>query len=100
MSMLRLYLKRLVDAHIPVRGMVLFGSHARNAAGRDSDIDVIVLLDDNVHDDAIRDLWPQLDLISIGIDSRIETFPVTENRYATDDVSPLILAARADGVRI
>jgi tRNA nucleotidyltransferase (CCA-adding enzyme) len=39
------HLKRLVSERLPLREMVLFGSHARGDAEPDSDLDVLVVLD-------------------------------------------------------
>jgi predicted nucleotidyltransferase len=35
--------RALVDAGVPVDGVILFGSHSRKSAGPDSDIDLAVL---------------------------------------------------------
>jgi len=87
------YLKRLLDANLPVEGLVLYGSHARGDARPTSDIDVLVLLDDRLSQDEVFRLWPELDFLTHGIDSRIETWPVTASCFQNDDVSPLLLGA-------
>lgn len=40
----RLYARKVSD-HMPVRMVILYGSHARGTAGRDSDIDIAVVVD-------------------------------------------------------
>ncbi|KPL09625.1 hypothetical protein AMJ85_06330 [candidate division BRC1 bacterium SM23_51] len=83
-----------------MKGLVLYGSHARDDALPDSDIDVLVLLEDGLSGNEIRSLWRQLEHLTIGVDTRIETWPVTVARFQTDDVSPLIIAARREGIQI
>ncbi|MBM3333700.1 nucleotidyltransferase domain-containing protein [Candidatus Sumerlaeota bacterium] len=100
LAILDRYLRKLLDAKLPVRGLVLYGSHARGDARPTSDIDVLVLLDDSVSDEDVFRLWPELDFLTHCIDSRIETWPVTTSRFQTDEVSPLVLTARREGVSI
>jgi predicted nucleotidyltransferase len=100
LTILRRYLRRLLNEHLPVKGLVLYGSHARGDEHRDSDIDVLVLLDDSVPKDGFMDLWRQLEHLTIGIDTRIETWPVTVSQFQTDEVSPLIIIARREGIPI
>ena len=100
LNILRRYLARLIEEGIPAKGLVLYGSHARGAAGRDSDIDVMVLLDDALTPKEIDAIWTRLAHLTIGIDTRIETWPVTVSRYETDDVSPLIITARREAISI
>jgi hypothetical protein len=59
-----------------------------------------VLLDDNVPRSEILNLWRRLEYLTYGIDNRIETWPVTVNRFQTDEVSPLIIVARQEGIPI
>jgi predicted nucleotidyltransferase len=98
---LRLYLKRLLDSGMPVAGLVLYGSHARGDAQSQSDIDVLVLLnDDALTNDGMFDLWLRIEHLSNQVDTRIETWPVTVSRFENDEVSPLIIIARREGIRI
>jgi len=100
LNLLRRYLARLKSERMPVEGIVLYGSHARDEAHEHSDIDVMVLLDDTVPRDELRSLWTQLDVLACHIDTRIETWPVHATRFETDEVSPLILIARQEGIPI
>jgi len=60
----------------------------------------LVLLDDSVPEDGFMEIWRRLEHLTIGIDTRIETWPVTVSRFQTDEVSPLILTARREGISI
>jgi predicted nucleotidyltransferase len=100
LAILRRYLKRLLNENLPVKGLVLYGSHARGEARRNSDIDVLVLLDDGISKNDIMLLWRQIEHLTLDVDSRIETWPVTVTRFQTDDVSPLIIIARQEGIPI
>jgi predicted nucleotidyltransferase len=99
-EILHRYLRRLLDAKLPVKGLVLYGSYARGDARPTSDIDVLVLLDNGLSREEIFQIWPELDFLTHSIDNRIETWPVTESSFETDEVSPLILIARQEGIRI
>lgn len=80
-AILRRYLRRLLEVKMPAKGLVRYGSHARGDARATSDIDVLVLLDDSLSDQQILRLWPELELLRIGIDTRIETWRVTVSHY-------------------
>jgi uncharacterized protein len=99
-DLLKRYLNRLVEAKIPIKGLVLYGSHARGEAKPQSDIDVVALLDNSVRPTEIREVWTRMERLTLGLDARIETWPVTIHRFETDEVSPLVIAARREGLRI
>ena len=83
-----------------MQSLVLYGSHARNEAREHSDIDVMVLLDDQVPQEDLHPLWNRLELLAHRVDSRIETWPVHSTRFETDEASPLIIVAREQGIPV
>jgi predicted nucleotidyltransferase len=91
--------QRLVQAHgRRLRGVVLYGSEVRGEAGCDSDVDVLVLLEDPV--DYGRDLETNLDALyslSLQIERRISAKPVSARQYETIDC-PLYREARREGI--
>jgi predicted nucleotidyltransferase len=91
--------RRLAAVHGErLRGVVLYGSEARGDAGPDSDIDVLVLLDDPI--DLGGDLERNLDALypfSLELGRRISALPVSAVGYATVDC-PLYRNARREGI--
>ena len=81
-----------------LHGVVLCGSEARGEAREDSDIDVLVLLDDPV--DYGRDLETNLRALyplAVEWGRRISAKPVSASEYETADC-PLYRAARREGI--
>jgi len=91
--------KRLEQAHgSRLRGVVLYGSEARGQAGPDSDVDVLVLLEEPV--DYGRDLQANLDALyplSLELGRRISAKPVSARQYETVDC-PLYREAHREGI--
>ncbi|MBN1556095.1 MAG: nucleotidyltransferase domain-containing protein [Phycisphaerae bacterium] len=90
---------RLLETHgRRLRGVVLYGSEVRGDAGLDSDVDVLVLLDDPI--DYGRDLETNLDALyslSLELGRRISAKPVSARQYETIDC-PLYREAHREGV--
>ena len=93
--------RRLEDVHGDrLRGVVLYGSEARGESSADSDIDVLVLLDDPV--DYGRDLQRNLDALyplALELSRRISAKPVSAKEYETADC-PLYRSARTEGIAV
>ena len=91
--------ERLRRAHgRRLRGVVLYGSEARGQADEQSDIDLLVLLEDPV--DYGRDLETNLEALyplSLQVGLRISAKPVSATEYDTVDC-PLYRHARREGI--
>jgi len=93
------YLNELLQAGIPVRFGIMFGSHARENTNRWSDIDLLVistLYDKSCNREDINLLWRT----AARTDNRIEPIPLGLNRWEKDDESTIIEIARREGVLI
>ncbi len=78
--------------------LVLFGSHARGEAGPASDIDLLVVLQDDVRQGReICDTGAFVADVSLRYDAVVSCFFMTERQYATAD-SPLLRNIRREGV--
>jgi predicted nucleotidyltransferase len=92
------YLAEVRRAGIRASRAIVFGSHARNEATAESDIDVVVVapeFDGNPGWATTVILWR----LRARTDRRIEPIAVGEHQWADDD-NPIIAAARRDGVTI
>jgi len=81
-----------------LRGVVLYGSHARDAAGPDSDIDLLVLLDGPVrYGPDLQTNIEALYALATELERRISAKPVDADEYETGQC-PLYQNARREGV--
>lgn len=83
-----------------LRGVVLYGSEARNAATNESDIDVLVLLDGSI--DYGADLCACIDAVyplAIEWERPINPEPVDINEYEAEEW-PLYRKAKAEGILV
>jgi uncharacterized protein len=94
------FLKRAREAGIPVLGAILYGSHARGDARPDSDIDVLVLVEDGIDSQRLEEVRRQLLHLLWDSDTRIEPRAVRASTFAEDQASPLIEIAREEGIYI
>jgi len=92
----RRYLEVLRESGVPVTGAVLYGSYARGEESPDSDIDLLVISPsfDRDRRAGVGKLWRG----AREVDIRIEPVPVGEERFRTDNVSPLLEMARREGI--
>lgn len=92
------YLNELSDKGVYISRCFLYGSHARNTATEDSDIDLMLV--SPLFDQNVERFWPALWLSDIRTENRIEPLAVGENRFQTDDMSPIIEVVRQEGIEI
>ena len=72
-------LLRNIVAHLDPRRVFLFGSHATGAAHRDSDWDLLIVVDDDVQAERIN--WRAMHELRRGIDAAIDLIPCRESSF-------------------
>ncbi|MBM3215511.1 nucleotidyltransferase domain-containing protein [Candidatus Poribacteria bacterium] len=83
-----------------LRGVVLFGSHAREDSSPGSDIDVLVVLDGNVDPgEEVRRTGEVVSTLSLRHDVTISCVFVSSERYAHER-SPLLMNVRREGIPV
>ncbi len=98
-SVIQSYLAAVEQAGIPVEAAVLFGSHAKDVAREDSDIDLLVpssRFDREKTQQDISLLWR----LRASTDARIEPIAAGIGEFAQDERSPILCVARAEGIMI
>ena len=96
---IRAYLQAAQAAGICARRAVLFGSYARGAAHKWSDIDLVVIAPE-LEGPADRHLVAKLWELRAFTDSRIEPIPCGEHEWETDQTRPILEIARREGIVI
>ncbi|MBM3289383.1 MAG: nucleotidyltransferase domain-containing protein [Candidatus Hydrogenedentes bacterium] len=99
-GVVRKFLRRARQAGIPAERAVLYGSFARGDFNEDSDIDVLVIVDDSTSREELDRIWTRLGVLTWGFDTRIEPIPVTNAQFDGGDLSPICYAARTEGISI
>lgn len=98
-ALARRYLRGVHSAGIPVTRGILYGSFARGEQRADSDVDLLVVspLFDRTKSSAIIDqLWH----LRRSTGYRVEPIAVGAKEFAHRKGSPILAAARAEGIEI
>ncbi len=92
------YIHNLNEDGMEIKLAYLYGSHARDEATEESDIDVLLISDNfDTNDDLILSKpW----LPKYRFDFRIEPIAVGTMRFQDDDVSPILEIVRQEGIKI
>ncbi|MCD6531952.1 nucleotidyltransferase domain-containing protein [bacterium] len=81
-----------------LKGLILYGSYARGEATADSDIDLLVVLDGEVHPG--KEIDRMIDIITeinLKYNVLISVYPISEENYEKLN-SPLLMNVRKEGV--
>lgn len=95
---LKQYILLLTTEGIVVNKAFLFGSYSNNTASEDSDIDVLIVSDNNSenNDLLIGKMWR----LTRKINSKIEPFIIGEQKFKEENDSPFIQLIKATGIEI
>ena len=102
-------IKRLVDrvkAHLHemygegIRRVILYGSHARGEATKDSDVDVLVLVDQSLSPCEVRDSLNDLLYDMLMEEGELVSVIVLLEDFFEDHNLPFMLNVREEGVTI
>jgi predicted nucleotidyltransferase len=95
-EILRLYLNLLKTEGIYVDKAFLYGSYLKDTATSDSDIDLMIVTDNENNDYLAGKIWK----LTRNVNSKIEPFIVGKNRFYSNDDSPLIDLVKRTGLEI
>lgn len=95
-EILKLYINLLRTEGIFVDKAFLFGSYLTDSATSDSDIDLMIVTDNENDDYLAGKIWK----LTRNINSKIEPFLVGKNRFYSNDNSPLIDLVKRTGLEI
>jgi len=95
-KILRLYIDLLRAEGISVDKAFLYGSYLSNTATTESDIDLMIVTENENDDYLAGKIWN----LTKKINSKIEPFLVGTNRFYSNDNSPLIDLVKRTGLEI
>ena len=95
-KMINEYILELQKNDINLTKVILYGSYAKGTANLSSDIDLMLVSPefDNDSDSYLGIIWK----LTEKSDYKIEPYHVGKIRFETDDVSPIILVAKEEGL--
>jgi predicted nucleotidyltransferase len=93
---LKLYVNLLKSEGISVDKAFLYGSYLTDSATSDSDIDLMIVTENENDDDLAGRIWR----LTRKINTRIEPFLVGKNRFYSNDNSPLVDLVKRTGLEI
>jgi len=95
-EILRKYIYLLRAEGISIDKAFLYGSYLSNTATNESDIDLMIVLDNENDDYLAGKIWS----LTQKINSRIEPYLVGTNRFYNNETSPLIDLVKRTGFEI
>jgi predicted nucleotidyltransferase len=95
-AILRTYIYLLQAEGISVNKAFLYGSYLSNTATNDSDIDLMIVTEDENDDYLAGKIWN----LTKKVNSKIEPFIVGTNRFYSNDNSPLVDLVKRTGLEI
>lgn len=95
-AILKSYIFLLRAEGISVNRAFLYGSYLSDTATKDSDIDLLIVTDKEYDDYLVGKIWS----VTRKVNSKIEPYLVSTNRFNNNDDSPLIDLVKRTGFEI
>jgi predicted nucleotidyltransferase len=95
-DILKKYIFLLRSEGILIDKAYLYGSYLTNSATNDSDIDLMIVTENENDDYLIGKIWS----LTQKVNSKIEPYLVGKNRFYNNDTSPLIDIVKRTGLEI
>jgi len=95
-EILKLYVKLLRAEGVCVDKAFLYGSYLNDSATSDSDIDLMVVTDTENDDYLSGKIWK----LTRNVNSKIEPFIISKNKFYSNDNSPLVDLVKRTGLEI
>lgn len=95
-EILRAYIYLLRSEGILVYKAFLYGSYSSNTATSESDIDLMIVVENENDDDLAGKIWK----LTKKVNSKIEPFLVGTKRFNSNDNSPLVDLVKRNGIEI
>jgi len=97
-EMIKKYLQLLKQEGLIIDKAFLYGSYVRNEENKNSDIDLLLVSSQiNVSDDdQIGKIWA----LTRKVNSKIEPYLISSDKYQNDDISPIIQIVKQEGIEI
>jgi len=95
-GILKKYIYLLRAEGISVDRAFLYGSYLSNTATNDSDIDLMIVMENENDDYLAGKIWS----LTQKVNSKIEPYLVGKNRFYNNDNSPLIDLVKSTGLEI
>ena len=98
LTIVRQYVRLLNESGFDIHKAFLYGSYATNQASADSDIDVLLVL--KSFDESGLEMKTKAWELTRLVDTRIEPYTVGMKKFLSDDISPLLLIVKKEGIEI
>ncbi len=95
-EILRAYINLLRAEGITVEKAFLFGSYLTNSATSESDIDLMIVTENENDDNLAGKIWK----LTRKVNSKIEPFLIGTKRFNSNDNSPLVDLVKRTGIEI
>jgi predicted nucleotidyltransferase len=95
-EILKKYILLLRTGGISVEKAFLYGSYLTNSARDESDIDLMIVTENEENDNLVGKIWS----LTKKVNSKIEPYLVGKKRFYSDENSPLIEIVKKTGLEI